>query len=318
MPTTSSASDPAARRSAFVLLGMSIAVGSVSFTLVQVALRELSPLALSCGRVVVSAVAFALVVLRRPGLRTPIRKEDRWKVLFCGFGGSALFHLLFNWGQHQVSIAVAAVIMAMYPVLTALGEVVFLRHRLRRLQVAGLMLSTLGCIAIGATSGGSDGSAPLWGALAVLAAAIVWAAVTVVTRGFHGRYDAWWLNTPGTIVGAVFILVVASPRLYEFGSLSVKGWLVVIWLGAASSAFIYYSLAKVMTVVSATTATSISTVVTPLSVLVAWVWLGQPPTWFEAIGGAVVVAGVVLVTRQATEETEESETVTVPDVRSSI
>ena len=79
MPTTSSASNPAARRSAFVLLGMSIAVGSVSFTLVQVALRELSPLALSCGRVVVSAVAFALIpgCGRRLGLPRPILHPAR-------------------------------------------------------------------------------------------------------------------------------------------------------------------------------------------------------------------------------------------------
>lgn len=281
---------------------MSISVGSVSFTLVQIALRDLSPLALSCGRVVVSAITFAVIVLRQPGLRTPIRSEDRWKLLFCGFGGSAGFHLLFNWGQHQVSVAVAAVIMATYPVLTALGEVVFLRHRLRRLQTVGLVLSTVGCIVIGVTSKGSGGDAPVLGALAVLLAAIVWAAVTVVTRGLHGRYDAWWLNTPGTIVGAVFMLAVAAPDLHQFGSLSLKGWLVVIWLGSASSAFIYFALARVMMVVSATTATSISTVVTPLGVLVAWMWLGEPPTWAEVLGGAVVVAGVVLVTTQAAEE----------------
>jgi drug/metabolite transporter (DMT)-like permease len=304
MPSPTSHPDPA-RRSAFLLLGASIAVGSASFTLVQMALRELSPLNLAAGRVVVSALTFVLVVLRRPSRRTPIRPADRWKVFFCGFGGSAVFHLLFNWGQHHVSIAVAAVVMATYPVLTAVGEVVFLRHRLHRWQVAGLLLSTLGCIAIGATSGGNGGNAPLLGALAVLLAAIVWAAVTVVTRGLHGRYDAWWLNTPGTIAGALFMLAIAAPDLHEFSGLSAKGWLLVVWLGSASSAFIYYSFAKVMTVVSATTATSISTAVTPLSVVVAWVWLGQAPTLAEVLGGAVVVAGVVMVTSRATAEASE-------------
>jgi drug/metabolite transporter (DMT)-like permease len=281
---------------------MSIAVGSVSYTFVQVALRELSPLALACGRVVVSAITFGLVVMFQPSLRTPVRRGDRWKLLFCGFGGSAVFHLLFNWGQHQVSIAVASVIMATYPVLTALGEVLFLRHRLHPVQMVGLTLSTVGCIVIGATSEGSGGASPVLGAVTVLLAAVVWAAVTVITRGFHGRYDAWWLNTPGTLLGAVFMLAVAAPDLHEYGSLSIKGWLVVIWLGSASSAFIYYALARVMTVVSATTATSVSTAVTPLSVIVAWVWLSQAPTWLEAIGGAVVVAGVVLVTSRATAD----------------
>jgi drug/metabolite transporter, DME family len=289
----------AARRSAFLLLAASIVIGSVSFTLVQLALEELSPLTLATGRVVVSAAMFALVIVRSPWRRTPVFPGDRVRLFLCGFGGSAVFHLLFNWGQHQVSVAVAAVMMATYPVLTAMGEVVFLHHRLRRAQVAGLVVSTAGCVLIGVTSGGTGGEMAVLGAMVVLLAAITWAAVTVATRSIGHRYDSWWLNTPGTVAGALVMLVLDIPRLGEFADLSWKGWLAVIWLGSASSAFIYYSMARVMTVVSATTATSISTVVTPLSVLVAWVWLGELPTLVEVVGGLVVIAGVMLVVRNS-------------------
>jgi drug/metabolite transporter (DMT)-like permease len=50
-----------------------------------------------------------------------------------------------------------------------------------------------------------------------------------------------------------------------------------------------------MRVLSATTTTAISTVVTPLSVLVAWGIRGEVPTLAQALGGAVVIAGVMLV-----------------------
>lgn len=289
----------AARRSAFLLLAASIAIGSVSFTLVQVALEELSPLTLATGRVVVSALMFTIVIVRSPWRRTPVLPGDRVRLFLCGFGGSAVFHVLFNWGQHQVSVAVAAVMMATYPILTAMGEVVFLHHRLHRAQVVGLALSTAGCVLIGLTSGGTGGDLAVLGALVVLLAAITWAAVTVATRSIGHRYDSWWLNTPGTVAGALVMLLLDIPRLGEFADLSWKGWLAVIWLGSASSAFIYYSMARVMTVVSATTATSISTVVTPLSVLVAWGVLGDPPTLVEVLGGAVVIAGVMLVVRNS-------------------
>jgi drug/metabolite transporter (DMT)-like permease len=82
----------------------------------------------------------------------------------------------------------------------------------------------------------------------------------------------------------------------------VKGWVTVIWLGSASSAFIYYSLARAMTAISATTATSLSTIVTPTSVLVAWLVLGDAPSWVEVFGGAVVIAGVILVVRNTTPD----------------
>lgn len=33
---------------------------------------------------------------------------------------------------------------------------------------------------------------------------------------------------------------------------------------------------------------------TPLALLISWVWLGERPGWMTLVGGAVVVAGVVL------------------------
>lgn len=302
--------DPA-RRSAFVLLAASIAIGSVSFTLVQLALEELSPLTLATGRVVVSALMFTLVIVRSPWRRTPVLPGDRLRLFLCGFAGSAVFHLLFNWGQNQVSVAVAAVLMSTYPILTAMGEVVFLHHRLHRLQVAGLLLSTAGCVLIGVVGGGDGGDMAVLGAVVVLLAAITWAGVTVATRSIGHRYDSWWLNTPGTVAGALVMLVLDIPRLGEFADLSWKGWLAVIWLGSASSAFIYYSMAKVMTVLSATTTTSITTVVTPLSVLVAWVVLGDAPSLVEVVGGAVVIGGVMLVVRPSAVEAEPAEAAVV-------
>jgi DME family drug/metabolite transporter len=179
--------------------------------------------------------------------------------------------------------------------------VVFLRHRLRPPQMAGLALAVAGCVAIAAGGGLSGGSKPVLGVIVIALATLVWAVVTIITRGFGDRYDSWWLNTPGTVFGALFMLAIDIPGLHEFANLSLKGWLVVIWLGTASSAFIYYSMARAMTSIKATTATSLSTIVTPGSVLVAWVFLGDAPSLIEVVGGAIVVAGVMLVVRNATE-----------------
>jgi drug/metabolite transporter (DMT)-like permease len=97
----------------------------------------------------------------------------------------------------------------------------------------------------------------------------------------------------------VFVLLVGFGGVHQFGPLSLKAWLAVIWLGSASSAFIYYAFAKVMREVSATAAMSASMVVTPSSVVVAWLVLGDRPTLVQVLGGVVVLTGVVLVTRRS-------------------
>jgi drug/metabolite transporter (DMT)-like permease len=226
-----------------------------------------------------------------------VERGDRLRVLMCGLFGSAGFHLLFVWGQQRVSVAVAAVVMATMPMLVAIGEVTFLHHRLTARHVIGIALCTAGCAAIGVAAG-SDGGTSLLGAGAIGLAAVVWAAVTVSTRGIAHLYDAWWLNTPGTVLGALVVLAIEAPHASEFASLSLKGWLLVIWLGTASSAFIYFAMTRAMTRLSATTAISLGTIVTPASMLVAWLLLGDVPGVLELIAAAVVIGGVVLVTAE--------------------
>ena len=298
---TTTAPSGSSRRLAFAMLALSIAIGSVSFTLVKIALKELTPSGLAMGRVVVSALVFMLVVGLQPWRRRPVPKSERFLVFLCGFGGSAGFHLLFNVGAARVSIPIAAVIMATTPVWVAIGEVVFLHHRLRARQVLGLALTFAGCAVIG-VSGASSGGSSVVGILFIFLAALAWAGVTVATRSVTDTYDPWWLNTPGTVAGALFVLAVGSGGMHQFGHLSLKGWLAVVWLGSASSAFIYYAFAKVMREVSATAAMSASMVVTPSSVLVAWLVLGDRPTVVQVLGGVVVLAGVVLVTRRSAKD----------------
>lgn len=294
MPTATHQVSVASRKSAFLLLAAMIAIGSVAFTFVKIALRELSAVGLATGRVVSSALLFLLVMAFSPWRYRRVERGDRVRVILCGLLGSAGFHLLFVWGQERVSVAVAAVVMATMPMLVAVGEVTFLHHRLAARHVIGIALCTAGCAAIGIAAG-SAGGTTLLGAGAVGLAAVVWAAVTVSTRGIAHRYDAWWLNTPGTLLGALVVLAIEAPRASEFGSLSLKGWLLVIWLGTASSAFIYFAMTRVMTRLSATTAISLGTIVTPASMLAAWLLLGDAPGILELFAAAVVIGGVVLV-----------------------
>jgi len=275
-------------------MAASLGVGSVAFSLVKFALRDLSPLTLAAGRVLFSALAFILVVLIQPWRRRPIARQDRWAVLACGLGGSAGFHILFAWGQQRVSVAVSAVVLACMPAVVAAGEVAFLRHRLTPAQLVGLALS-LGGVALMSWGPGAA-AVSLAGLAAISGATVVWAGVTVVTRSLADRYDPWWLNTPGTVLGAVVMLALTAGRLTELGRLSASGWAVVAWLGMVSSAFIYAAMARVMQTFSATTTASLGTLVTPLSVVVARVGLGEQPSRDAVIGGAVVVLGVLLVT----------------------
>lgn len=273
-----------------------VAVGSLTLTLVRRALRELSPMTLAAGRVTFSAVAFAAVVAAQPRRRVPVARRDRVRLVAIGLVGSAGFHVPFSWGQARVPVVVGAVVLALMPALVAVAEVALLGHRLRPVQAAGIALAVAGVVAVSWAPGGGPLS---WaGVAAVALATVAWAGVTVATRTLAGRYDAWWLNTPGTLVGAVVTTAVAAPALHELGRLSPVDWAQLVWLGAGSSALVYAALARAMRDLPATTTASLSTLTTPLGVLVAWAALGERPGAVALAGCAVVVAGVVLTVRR--------------------
>jgi DME family drug/metabolite transporter len=293
LPPVIEASASDERRSAYLLMAVAICIGSFSFTILKVLLRDLSPVTLAAGRVVFSAVAFVVVVAVQPRRRRPIAPGDRRRVVLCGLGGSACFHLLFSWGQGRTSVAVSAVVLGTMPAMVALGDMVVLRHRLTRPQVVGVALSTVGLVVISSGSGG--GGTTVGGVIAVSGATVVWAAVTLGVRSLDGRYDEWWVNTPGTVVGAFVMLVVAAPKLGELGSLPTTSWLLLVWMGVGSSAFIYAVMARCTVALSATTTASLSTLVTPVSMVIAGIFLSERPGVREAFGAAAVVAGVLAV-----------------------
>ena len=293
LPPVIEASASDERRSAYLLMAVAICIGSFSFTILKVLLRDLSPVTLAAGRVVFSAVAFVTIVAVQPRRRRPIAPGDRRRVVLCGLGGSACFHLLFSWGQGRTSVAVSAVVLGTMPAMVALGDMVVLRHRLTRPQVVGVALSTVGLVVISSGSGG--GGTTVAGVIAVGGATVVWAAVTLGVRSLDGRYDEWWVNTPGTVVGAFVMLVVAAPKLGELGSLPATSWLLLVWMGVGSSAFIYAVMARCTVALSATTTASLSTLVTPVSMVIAGIFLSERPGVREAFGALAVVAGVLAV-----------------------
>jgi len=273
-----------------------IGVGAISFTLIKLVLREATPLTLATGRVTFSALAFVAVVTLQPGRRTPVAAADRGRLLAVGLGGSVGFHGLFAWGQQHVSVAAGSVVLALMPALVALGEIAFMGHRMARRQLSGLMACLAG---LAVMSWGPGQGTTWWGLAAVAGAVAVWAVVTLLSRSLVERYDPWWLNTPGTVLGAVILLLVAAGRTDDLGRLTTAGWVELVWLGAVSSAFMYAAIAQAMRVFTATTAATLLTVATPLSVAVAWLVLGERPTVAATVGGLVVVAGVLLTIQES-------------------
>jgi drug/metabolite transporter (DMT)-like permease len=131
--------------------------------------------------------------------------------------------------------------------------------------------------------------------LAVLAATVCAAAAAVASKRHGAALHPAALNAPSMFIGAVTLLAVslASGDGFRLPS-RTSAWGAVVYLAIAGSVFtflVYFWLLKTWTV----TSLSFISVFTPaIAMVLGFVFLGERPTSWTAVGAALIIGGVVL------------------------
>lgn len=177
MPRSATAGDWAA------LLALTILWGS-AFAVNEVALASFSPSVIVGGRVLIAA-AVLLAFMRASGVRLP-RSPRAWvPILVLAVFGNLLPFQLVAWAQQYIQSSMAGVLMAIMPLFVlTLAHFFVPGARLTPCRVAGFVIGFAGVVFVigpDALSGVADNAA-LWGALAVLGAALSYAVNSIYAR----------------------------------------------------------------------------------------------------------------------------------------
>lgn len=278
-----------------------ILVWGASFIATKAALREIGPFAIITLRFGIGVGVLLLTVAARGQMRRPTRRE--WALFaLLGSQGVLLHQLLQITGLRYTTATNTGWMVALMPVFTAILARVFLRERLRPLQVAGIGLAFLGALVV--VSHGLPrlpplGSAATWGDLLVFLSAPNWAIFSVLSKpALRDRPPAFvmtWVLALGWLMTLPFFAGSGAAR--EVAALSPQGWLAILFLGilcsGAAYVFWYDSLA-----VADTARVSAFLYVEPLvTVAVAGWLLREPVTAPTLAGGAIILSGVWMVQR---------------------
>lgn len=265
-----------------------------------VAIRHLGehvgPGALALGRLLVGSLCLGAVLGVRRDWRKPSRSD--WVGLAAiGVLWFGVYNVALNEGERRVDAGTAAMLIQVSPVLIAVLAVLFLRERSGLRLWLGLAVAFSGVAVIAlATSPGGDRD--LVGVALCLVSAAAYSASLTVQKPLMTRLPALQVTWVGCTVGAVVCLPFAGGLVDDLASASAAdiGW--VVYLGAFPTAVAFTTYAYALGHMSASSLGVTTYLVPPITVLMAWLLLGEVPPAMAYVGGALCLAGVALARRR--------------------
>jgi drug/metabolite transporter (DMT)-like permease len=230
---------------AFVLLA--ILWGS-SFVAIEVGLHYFPPLLFAGIRYAVAGVIVLGVAAVATG-RTIPRGRDEWiGVAVAGAFVIAAYHGLLYVGEQHVSAAVAAVVVSLSPVLTAVFAALLLPgERLGPVEVGGFALGIVGVAVIADPTATGLGSSALLGVALALAGAVAFSLGAVLLRPLRTDLPIAALQGWAMVLGAGILFAGAaafgeSPAAIEWNRTAVASLTYLTLLSGVVAFLIYFAL----------------------------------------------------------------------------
>jgi drug/metabolite transporter (DMT)-like permease len=276
--------------------------GTVSKVVLQ---SGISPLELTQVRATGAFIGFALVlaVTRRRSLRLT-RRELPYLVVF-GIAGVALVQWLYFVSISRLPIGIALLIEYIAPILIALWAWAVFKEPIRRRIWVALVLAVVGlAVVVEVWSGLTlDGL----GVAAALAAAVAYAIYVLMAEHAVKWRDPASLTAFGFLFAALFWAAVQplwrfpAEQLDESVSLlghlerySLPVWLLLLYVVVAGTMITFLLVAAALRHISATRVGIVAMLEPVAASAVAFLWLGESFGAAQLMGGAIVLAAILL------------------------
>jgi drug/metabolite transporter (DMT)-like permease len=246
-------------------------------------------------RFVIAACALA-VAMRVTGARLPNWRRVSALAAMGGIGYVGQSFCFFTaLGHAQASLV--ALLLYLYPLFVTVLAAIFLGERLTRASITALVLCSLGAAL---TVGGGQGS-PLGVGLG-LAAAVIYSIYIIVGARLTAGVDALATTTVICTACAVVYLGVGVARAAagvppQFPH-SIGGWSAVIAIALLSTVLAIMTFFAGLKRLGAGPASMLSTLEPVVTVVLAALVLGEHLAWPQALGAALILAGVLWLTRR--------------------
>jgi drug/metabolite transporter (DMT)-like permease len=288
-------------REAYGLLLLISLIWAGNFMAGKLALQAVGPITLTALRATLASLVLLWYVRFTYPTWPAVTATDMRAFVVLALSGLVTNTTLWYYGLARTLSVNAAIVGATGPIWVSILSAWWLKERLSPLNVAGIVLSTLG-VMLTVTRGSLRAILDLDlypGDFFILAGQAIWAVYSVYARQVARQYSPIVVTTGSYIVSALFLIPLslvehpwtALPRVTPTAVAAILYAASVVTL---SHIWFYRGLRVVSAAVASLTVNLI-----PFEVLgLSWLFLDEPLSWVHVAGALVVIAGVGLATRK--------------------
>ncbi|WP_242224728.1 DMT family transporter [Shinella zoogloeoides] len=286
----------ASRHNRLALIALLVGGAAIGGSPIFVRLSEVGPMATAFWRVALALMPFFLISrVTKQADETPAGLRDYF---FLALPGAFLAVDLATWhlSLTMTSVANATLLANLAPVFVTLGSWLIFRTRITPVFLTGLALALLGVIVL---KGGpaAIGGGQLAGDATAIVAAIFYACYMLSLGHVRSRFSTLRIMVWTTLSATIWVLPLAL--FFESGIVPVTlfGWAMVLGLAFIShvggQGLVTYALAYLPTAFS-----SLTLLLQPVvAAILAWILLSEPIGLMQAVGGLIVLAGILVARR---------------------
>jgi len=272
---------------------LSVIWGS-TWLVIKVGYGGLGPFNVAALRFFLAGAVLA-VILPLVNARWPRGRTEWSLVIWVGVVMFGADYGLIYWGEQFLDSGLTAILFATLPLITvAFAHAYIPGDRITARKLTGTLLAFLGVVALFGESLRLDWS-KLGPMAAIIGGAVCAAAAGVASKRHGGSMHSATLNAPAMLVGGVTLAVtaLATGETLQLPS-DWMTWGAIAYLAIAGSVvtfLVYFSLLKTWSV----TSLSFISVFTPaIALALGFVFLGEQPTVWSAVGASLILSGVAL------------------------
>jgi drug/metabolite transporter (DMT)-like permease len=255
------------------------------------------PMTMVCIRFVIATVILNLL-LRRFDPSARLRKKDLLPLAVSGLFGVTVYFFFESRGIKLTSASHASLIIAVIPVVTVIAETIFFRTRVSLLTGVGIALSVVGVIFVVDRPGAERGGGSLAGDLFMFGACISWVVYIILSKNLHQRLSEIAITAYQSLFGTAFLVPFALLEMHQWVPITLAAGLNLVYLAVFCSALSNFLYVYSLSALGPIAVSPYINLIPVVGVLGGVALLGESLVWNQVVGGAVILAGVILVSRQ--------------------